>query len=420
LAVQRLAELDLAEDQPAEARKRFEALLKREPQSVPALLALAEITRLGGGTPTEVRAWLDKAVLARPLDPQAWLGALAVEQRLGRGAEVVARAQRAAAALPGDADIQLELGRTLLANADRQQALRAFRQVINLRPHAALPRLVLADALVAGGDLAAARKAVDQALEIEPRAFEVERAHAVLLLREKRLDEALNVVQARRKRVPQEAESVLLEADVRAVQGQPATSLALLHEALALNPSPFVAGRISDTLRRSDAKAATAFEQDWLRRHPKDATFIAHLAQGAVQRGEQVQGVALYRRALEIEPRAALVLNNLAVLLLPSRPAEALELAQRAVRLMPNSAPLLDTLAQALGSTGQVDAALTSQSRAVELDPQASGLRLTLARLQIKAGNKRNARDELVRLAALGEQVHEQAEVKKLLAELDR
>jgi Tfp pilus assembly protein PilF len=69
---------------------------------------------------------------------------------------------------------------------------------------------------------------------------------------------------------------------------------------------------------------------------------------------------------------------------------------------------------------GKLDAALDSQNRAIELDPQASGLRLTLARLHIKAGKTDKARQELLRLAERGDQVHEQAEVQKLLAQLDR
>ncbi len=420
LAVQRLAEIDLTEGKSTAARQRFEALLKRQPKSVPALLAMAEITRMEGGSPTQLQAWLDKAVEAGPQDPQAWLGALQLDQRAGVLPAWLARAQRAAAALPMDADIQTELGRALQANGDNQQALRVLRQAADLRPQAALPRLLLADALAANRDIAGARKAVNQALALDPNSFEVERAHALLLTRENQTADAVRVAEARRKRLPRDLDTLLLEADVRTLHGQPERTLVLLREALALSKASFVASRLSAELRRSGQPAAAqSFERDWIRENPKDAAFIGKQAQQAASRGDSAAAQALYRRVLELQPDAALAINNLAQLLLTSQPAESLALAQRAAKLMPNSPALLDTLAQAQAASGQINAALQNQSRAIELDPQASALRLTLARLQIRAGEKNKARRELESLAARGD-ANTLDEVTQLLKDLER
>lgn len=420
LAVQRLAEIDLAEGKSAAARQRFEAVLKRQPKSVPALLAMAEITRLEGAAPDRVQVWLDKAVEAEPQDPQAWVGALQVDRRTGLLPAWLARAQRAAAALPLDADIQNELGRALRANGDTQQALRVFRQAADLRPQSALPRLLLADALAANRDIAGARKAVNQALAVDPHAFEVERAHALLLTRENQIGAAVQVAEARRKRLPRDLDTLLLEAELRSLNGQPERTLLVLREALALSKASFVASRLSAALRRSGTPtAAQDFEQAWMRDNPKDAAFISNQAQQAAQRGDTAQAQALYRRVLELQPDAALSINNLAQLLLKSQPAESLALAQRAAKLMPSSPALLDTLAQAQAAAGQMGAALQNQSRAVELDPHASELRLTLARLQIRAGEKDKARQELERLAARGDATY-QVEVTQMLSDLQR
>lgn len=58
------------------------------------------------------------------------------------------------------------------------------------------------------------------------------------------------------------------------------------------------------------------------------------------------------------------------------------------------------------------------QTRVVALAPEAPQYRLTLARLQLQAGNKAAARVELDKLAALGRPFSGQVEVGKLLKQL--
>ena len=67
-AAANLARLDLADKKPDDAKKRFEAVLAKDPKNAQALLALAALRARGGGSPDEVAALIGKAVAANPTD----------------------------------------------------------------------------------------------------------------------------------------------------------------------------------------------------------------------------------------------------------------------------------------------------------------------------------------------------------------
>jgi cellulose synthase operon protein C len=402
-AVESLAELDRRDGKPESARQRYERMLKAQPASAAALLALASQSRSEGAPAATVRGLLDRAVAAQPADPSVWLQALALEQALGDGAARLARAERAASALPDNLAVQLAHSDSLQAIGEVARSLDVLRRLAARQPRAAPVRLLLAEAQMRAGDLAAARRSTDEALAQAPRDFAVQRAHAVLLLREGRSETALAVSRqllADAGAPDRQVEALMLQADAQRARGQPGEAVKPLRDALALRRDTFVAQRLASALRTAgDGAAADRFEAEWQREAPADLDFVAHLAQEAEGRGDTARAVALYRRIVARVPDAALALNNLASLLLEEQPAEALALAERATKLAPGSAPLLDTLAQALLARQQLERALKVQRAAVQIDPRSGDLRLTLARIHLAAGRKDDARSELQRLA---------------------
>ena len=84
------------------------------------------------------------------------------------------------------------------------------------------------------------------------------------------------------------------------------------------------------------------------------------------------------------------------------------------MRLAPERAEVLDTLAQALGSENKLSKAVEMQKRALALAPGNADLRLTLASLLIQAGDKTLARIELESLAKIGSGFARQDEVARL------
>jgi cellulose synthase operon protein C len=117
-------------------------------------------------------------------------------------------------------------------------------------------------------------------------------------------------------------------------------------------------------------------------------------------------------------PGNVMALNNLAWVLASNGRPDALAYAKQAEALAPDSAAILDTLAFTLVAGKQFSEALAVQSRAVSLEPKDNRLRLNLADIALKSGDKALARQELQRLKELGSAFPNQAEVARLLQAL--
>jgi len=171
---------------------------------------------------------------------------------------------------------------------------------------------------------------------------------------------------------------------------------------------------------RAGGKPAEAdrLAADWERRRPNDPAFRFYLGDLALQGKDYATAESHYRAVLVEQPTNALATNNVAWLMhLQSKPG-ALSMAERANALLPNRAPILDTLATIQAASGKVPEAVKSQQQAVAASPLDYRLQLKLARYLVRAGRRDEARDQLDALARLGERFAAQDEVRKLRASL--
>jgi tetratricopeptide (TPR) repeat protein len=103
----------------------------------------------------------------------------------------------------------------------------------------------------------------------------------------------------------------------------------------------------------------------------------AHLGIALLERGEVAAAVAHWRESARLKPGFLEVANNLAWLLATTPdpgqrdPAGAIELAERALRLAPDDAAVVDTLAAAYASAGRFGEAAQAAQRARSLAAQA-------------------------------------------------
>ncbi|MBT9521790.1 MAG: tetratricopeptide repeat protein, partial [Dechloromonas sp.] len=87
-------------------------------------------------------------------------------------------------------------------------------------------------------------------------------------------------------------------------------------------------------------------------------------------------------------------------------------------QLAPNQPAFMDTLAMLLVEKGETAKAVDLLRKAVTAAPQASAIKLNLAKALIAAGKKDEARKELEALAKIGNTFPGQAEVGQLLKSL--
>ena len=418
-ATETLAALDLRDKKPADAEKRFESVLKVEPNHVQALMASARLKAQAHKGKDEVVALLARAIAASPSDlaPRLMQVNYLLQQADYKAA--LNAAQDASAAFPDSPEVLGALGRAQMASGDLNQAINSFTKVSRLLPQSPLPLIALAEAHIATRNNAAAAESLKRALAVAPRNLAVQQKSMELQLATGRLNEAIATARNVQMQRPKEAVGLSMEGDVELVRKNWAAAATAYRNALQREPSTTIAQRLQLSLRAAgDPVKADAFAAGWVKAHPQDAAFVLFLADLAVKERKYDVAESQLKQVLRLAPDDASALNNLAWVLSTQTKPGALEAAERANQISPDRPEFMDTLAMVLADQGKLPRALEIQKKAVELEPNAHALRLRLARLYVQSGEKTAARKELDSLAQLGDKFPRQGEVREMLAKL--
>jgi cellulose synthase operon protein C len=418
-AVANLAALDMGEKKPEDARKRYEDLLVKDPKNVQALMALAEMRAKSGATKDELVELMNKAISAVPAEAAPRLMLVDLYLRSGDPKQAVSVAQNAVAALPDNADLVDALGRAQLAAGDNNQALASYNKLVGMQPTAPQPHLRVAAVHLAEKKPAEAIQSLRRALDMKPDLLEAQRGLITLYLQEKKPEDANAIARTVQKQRPQDAVGYLLEGDIAAAQKKPDVAATIYRTALTKVDAPELAVNLHAALVASGKTAdAEKLVTTWLKDHPKDPVFRIYLADAALSRQDLPAAEKNYLAVLQLQPNTAMALNNLAWITAQLKKDGAVEYAEKANRLAPNQPAFMDTMAMVLMEKGDFKNAVDWQTRAMKLQPNNAVLKLNLARIHLKAGNKEPAKKELNELAALGDKFPGQAEVSRLLKTL--
>lgn len=419
-ATANLANLDMYEKKPEEARKRFETLLVKDPKNVQALLALAQMSARAGGSTEEVASLIKRAVVADPTAPAPRLALIGLYLGKKDVKSALSAAQEAVAAMPDRAEILDAAGRTQQAAGDYNQALATYGKMVALQPENPLPYLRMAEVEVSAENKPAALESLHKALKIKPDSLEAQRGIMMLEINAGRFPEALAVAREVQKQRPKEIIGYVFEGDAYVAKKSWSEAEAAYRAGLKAVPGASeLAIKVYAVLTAGgNAGAADKFGDSWLKANPKDGRFRLYMAEVATARKDYAGAAKDYRILLEVEPNTPALLNNLAWVAGQMKDPKALEYAEKANKLAPNQPALMDTLAVLLIDKGDKDnraRGLELLKKALEIAPEASQIRLNYAKGLIAAAQKSEARKELEQLAALGDKFPAQAEVASLL-----
>lgn len=410
-----LAALDMAENKSADALKRLDEALQRDPKNFQALLMQAEILGRIGGAPDEVAKKIQQAVDAAPSEKMPRL--MLVEQFLRRNdpKAALSAAQSAAVAQPEVPEIVDALGRAQTAAGEYNQALSTFGKLDGLLPNSPLPAQRRAMVNTASGDKAQAMQNLRKALEVQPDLLEAQRALASLSMDAQKPAEALTISRTVQKQRPNESVGYILEGDVHAAAKNWDLSADAYRAGLKAAPVPELAIKLHTVLTLGNKAAeADRFAADWTKGNPKDAVLPLYLGDRAIANNKLADAQRLYDRVIALQPRNAVALNNLAWVAGQLGRPDAITLAERANEAAPNQPAFMDTLAMLLLAKGESARALDLQKKAVALQPSVPLFKLNLAKISLKTGDKDAARALLAEISALGDKFAGQAEVDKL------
>lgn len=418
-AVVSLAAMDVADKKPEDAKKRFEAVLAKDPKNSRAALALVEIAARSGATNEELAKLISNAVAANPTDAAPHL--LLIDFHL-RNKDIRAAslsAQNAAAALPDSPEVLDALGRTQQQAGELNQAITSYNKLAGMQPLSPLPHLRLADAHVAGKNKNAAAQSLRKALEIKPDLLEAQRALIMLDLEDKKFQDALTTARTVQKQRTKEAVGYVLEGDINAVQKNWDSAATAYRVGLKQVNSPELAIKLHSTLSAA-AKSAEAdkFSTTWQKDNPKDAAFLFYLGDRAIARKDYGGAEKYYAAVIKLQPNNAIAYNNLAWVSGKLNRDGAIAFAEKANAMATNQPAFMDTLAELLSEKGDYAKAVVIQNKALAQQPQNGLFKLNLAKIHIKGGKKDLARKELDELTKLGDKFPAQAEVAALVSGL--
>ncbi len=418
-AAANLARLDIADKRPEAARKRFETIVASDPKNDLALLALADVQAATGVPLKEVAQTVDRAVKANPKSVRAHLAAIALQFRLKDPKGALAAAQAASTALPDTPAILAALGRTQLATGAPNQAVATFTRLANLMPQSPVPWLLTARAHVANKAYDAAIQSLGRALALQPDRLDVHRDAIAVYLAAGRPEDALADARALQKVRPKEAAGYVFEGEVFASQKKFNEAARAYAEALKRQPAPVLAIRQHVLLEAAgkpgEADAAIA---RWAREHPTDATVRLYLADRELRRKDYQAAAKAYREVLALQPESPVVLNNLAWALSQLKDPGAVEYAEKAHKLAPNSPEIADTLGWILVERGDTKRGLELLGQAAAVAPNALAIRVHYARALAKAGDKTAAKRELESALQSAGENPLRAEAEELLKQL--
>ncbi|MFZ4535511.1 XrtA/PEP-CTERM system TPR-repeat protein PrsT [Propionivibrio sp.] len=414
-----LANLDLADKKPEEAKKRFESVVAKDPKNVQALLALAELLAKTGGKPEEVAALINKAIVANPAEPAPRLALIGLYLGTKEPKKALSAAQDALVVLPDRPEILDAAGRAQQAAEDFNQALATYGKLAALMPNSAQPYLRMAEIQVAAKNKEAAMQSLRKALTVKADSIEAQRGIMMLDLDAGRTAEALAMARQIQKQRPKEAAGYVLEGDVHALKKSWSEAATVYRAGLKQSGATELAIKLHAVLiAGGNSGEADKFADNWIKDHAKDLQFRLYLAEAATARKDYATASKYYRVLVDAQPNNPALLNNLAWASAQNKDPKAIEYAEKANKLAPDQPALMDTLGVLLVEKGETARGLELLQKATSLAPQSAVIRLNLAKALVKAGKKEDAKKELDELAKLGDKFLAQAEVAKLLQSL--
>jgi putative PEP-CTERM system TPR-repeat lipoprotein len=414
-----LARLDMQDKNVDAAHKRFTDLLQKDPKNVQALLALAQLKRETGGHAKEVQELLERAIVADPSSVPA--RAALINHHLARNDTKAAlnAAQEAQAALPNRADILELVGGAQQAAGEVNQAIATYKKLEAMVPDSPAPLMRLAAAYLAAKDSDGALQAFQKALRMKSDLVDAQRGVIASHLQAGRTREALAAAREVQKQNPRAPVGYMLEGDVHISQKQWGEAEAVFREGLRKSPGAELAIRLHQVLNQEGKGAdADKFINGWLKDRPQDLLVREYLAQRAMAGGRHQVAAEHYRAILRSQPNNPVALNNLAWVEGQMKDPKAFEHAEKALSLAPDNPAVLDTMGMLLVGAGKPAQGLELLQKAVDRAPNSHGIRLNYVKALIAAGKKDAARKELEALVALGDKFAGKDEAAALLKSL--
>jgi cellulose synthase operon protein C len=413
-----LAQMALESGEVAGARKFYEAALAGHPDSVPTLINLATLDAREGDDKAMI-AHLEQAKAADPtaLQPRLMLARLFLarnkpDQVAPLFSDLDPSNRQSPEVLPLMAMAQL-------ATKDPTAAQYTLEQLLKSTPDSAVIRHAMAMAAAGQGDSARAIEELRRSIALDEKNVQSRLALARLAVVTNDNEEFERQLTKLEELAPEDPDVLLLKAASAQRSGDLEKARELAAKAFSLVQSAGTVVALANYEEAGgDREGAQRLLADWLRQKPGDVAvrmaYAASLQVGAMPE----QAAQQYAEVVKLESRNLVALNNLAWLIREKEPVQALDYARRAAELAPDSAEVLDTLAVVEYLNKDYRRAERSIDRALNQQPDNPSLLYHSAMIDVALEDESQARATLEELLESNAEFPELAEAKALLAQL--
>lgn len=420
------------------AEKFYQQALVLDATSKPALLSLASLAlqqqnwqqasslyqQILSHTPDDslvLQLLADAAIkLKQPGDAIRYLEQLAADDKnlvaarlalleLYLQTQQTAKASELANALSEQMDIRPELyfakARLGLQQQDRETTAHNTDILYGLWYDAPQQLVQLASLQLDNQDVSGLEKTLSRLKQFDEQQTQVAMLEARFALVRGKPKQGLALIQKVEQQVGRNLAIDELKAHLLLADQQPAAAAKLLE---ALYQQSGAIEHLLMLLRAKQHDAAFVQQQltQWLAKHPSDLSATLLLAERLQQQGQTNQAIAVYQQSPLLDSQAVL-LNNLANLLLDTQTEKALTFAKKAYQLMPDHPDIMDTYGYAQVLAGDANAGLGLLRDAEIRQPQAVLLQLHIAHALTLLNRTQEAKAILQRYKAEQLPLHE-------------
>lgn len=400
------------------ARELVQQVLKSAPSNVQAL-QLAGAVELQLNSLAQAEGYLSKVILQTPELPLARRMLVVIHLRSGQPAKALATL------LPGlnreniDPELLSVAGEVYLQNGDVRQAAKYFAKAAQRNPQDGRTRTSLALTHLMGGQVELALSEL-QAIAMSDTGMTADLALISVHLKRREFDKALKAIDGLEKKQPEKPLAAQLRATTLLEKRDLAGAKKNFEQALAIDPSyfPAVASLAAmDTADKRPGDAKKRFE-GVLAKDPKNSQALLALAEIAARSGATNDEVAkLMGDALAANPTDVMSRLLLIEFHLRNRDYKAaLSIAQNAVAALPNSPELLDALGRTQQAAGELNQAIGSYNKLVDLQALSPLPHMRLAAAHLADKNKDAAGSSLRKALEIKPDL---LEAQRALIELD-
>lgn len=414
-AISNLARLDLQDNKPDVAKKRFEAILKDDPNNIQTMQVLANLAQTQGNL-EEATNWLELASSRNPNELEPALQLAIHYLRSEDKEKSMALSRRLLGTYPNEPRVLEILGQNQLASGDTSAALESYEKLASVLPESAPAQLQVASVHVAMDNRSAASAALRRALFIQPNFLEAQVAQVRLAVLDENLTEAFAISRSIQTQHDESPVGYVLEGDLLMQQDKHESAARIFEKAFSITQNPALLEKLHTAMGMAgEDKSANALLTKWLADHPDDAAARLYAAGFYLNAQQYDAAIKEYLTVLQQHPENIVSLNNLAWAYQQKNDPKALEYAEKAHQQFPDSPAILDTLGWILIQQGELERALPLLQKASVMAPDFAEIQYHFAVGLVQSGDKVKAREVLEKLLATGNDFPDIEKAKELL-----